>query len=113
MLERFCMKLVLPANNPIEEALDLTKRLEVETNDFCDKSILYNEATSFWMSLIIGTRLDIALAIGKLLKCCERPERKHWTAVMHMLRYISGSKSLGICYGGDSSIVPFGFSDAD
>lgn len=31
----------------------------------------------------------------------------------HVLRYISKSKSLGICYGGDTSIEPFGFSDTD
>lgn len=65
------------------------------------------------MYLMIGTRPDVVFAIGKLSKFCERPERKHYNAVKLVLRYTSGSKSFGICFGSDLDIVAHGYTDAE
>eukprot|EP00171_Calliarthron_tuberculosum_P016967 IDg16967t1 len=42
---------------------------------------------------MIGTRSDLAFAVGKLTQHCEKPLASHWTAVKRVLRYISGTHS--------------------
>lgn len=113
VLERFGMLEVRPMSTPMQEPLDPKNRLEVEANDFCNKSVPYFEAIGSLMYLMVGTRPDIAFANGKLSKFCERPERKHWNAVKLVLRYMSGSKSLSICFGSDPDIVPHVYTEAD
>ena len=49
------------------------------------------------MYVMIGSRPDIAFAVGKLARFCETPKTKHWTAVKRVLRYVNGTSSMGHC----------------
>ena len=76
------------------------------------------------MYLMIGSRSDIAFAVGKLARFCETPKTKHWTAVKRVLRYVNGTSSMGLCYNGllDGKVIGletidrksvFGYGDSD
>lgn len=66
VLERFYMESTRPANTPMKEALDPTMRLEVEMNDFCNKSNTYRETIGSSMYLVMKNCPDISFAIKKL-----------------------------------------------
>lgn len=113
VLERFGMDTNGSVPTPMVEAQDHSKRLESDGNNYCDKSIPYREAIGSLMYLMIGTRPDLAYAVGKLAQFSERREEKHWTAVKRVLRYVTGSRDFEIKFDGKKEIVPIGFSDSD
>lgn len=48
--------------------------------------------------LAIRTRPDIAFSVNFLARFSSKPEEVHWTALRHLLRYISGTKMEGIWF---------------
>jgi molybdopterin-guanine dinucleotide biosynthesis protein A len=64
-----------------------------------------------------GTRPDIANAVRVLARFIQNPGEKHWRAAKRVLRYLSGTRDLGITYhragepGGAAGLA--GYSDAD
>lgn len=46
------------------------------------------------------TRPDLSHAVGVLSQHLERPGRRHWEAVIHVIRYVKGTMDLGIVYNG-------------
>ena len=50
------------------------------------------------MFLAIATRPDIAAAVRKLTTFISRPGQAHWNAAKRVLRYLKGTKTLGITY---------------
>lgn len=100
-------------STPIQESFYPDKMLEVKNSNYCESNTPYHEAIGSLMYLIIENLPGIAFELEKLAKFCDNPEQKHWGAVQHLLRYISGSKSVGICYKRGNSVFPLGFSDAD
>ena len=73
----------------------------------------YRQAIGSLMYLMIGTRPGISYAVGKLAQFCESPKLKHWTAVKRVLRYVSGSRTMGICFDGAAELRALGYCDAD
>jgi hypothetical protein len=70
------------------------------------------------MYAAVGTRPDIAFAINRLVSFTVNPTMCHWTAAKHVLRYLKGTKNMGITYSkseSDSMISQnnfTGYSDA-
>ena len=73
----------------------------------------YRSLVGSLMYIAIGTRPDIAYAVGRLASFldCYRPE--HWEAAIRVLRYLKGSRSLSLTLGGSNSIHLTGYSDSD
>ena len=65
------------------------------------------------MYIAIGTRPDIAYAVGCLASFlnCYRPE--HWKVAIHVLHYLKGTCSLVLKLGGQNSLHLVGYSDSD
>jgi ribonuclease HI len=62
--------------------------------------------------LSVCTRPDIAQAVGALTKYMAKPTTAHWQAAVGVVRYLAGTKSMGICFkGGDTTCM--GYCDAD
>ena len=61
----------------------------------------------------LGTRPDISQAVGVLARFQTAPTTEHWKAAMHVLRYLAGTRELGITYGGGGAIGVIGYCDAD
>ena len=61
--------------------------------------------------LSVGTRPDIAQAVGALSRYMAKPSEDHWVAAKGLLRYLSGTVGLGLKYGAGGGFV--GYCDAD
>ena len=58
----------------------------------------YVSLTGSLMYAAIGTRPDIAYAVNKLCSFNSNLDLVHWTAAKRVLRYLRGTKELGITY---------------
>ncbi len=74
---------------------------------------LYQSAVRSLLYLAIGTCPDIAYAVNKAAQHCSKASITHWNYVKRIMRYVLGTKELGLCYkvAGDTELV--GYSDAD
>lgn len=61
----------------------------------------YRQSVRILMFLMVFTRPDFAFVIGKLPQFCEKPLKLHLVAVKRVLRYISGTRDIGIQYWRD------------
>ncbi len=74
---------------------------------------LYNQAIGSLMYLAVGTRPDIAFAVSRLAQYVEHPSHSLWVSFKRVLRYLRGTKDVGIKYSSSSSINLVAFSDSD
>lgn len=60
-------------------------------------------------------RPDIAFATNVLSRYTKEPGRAHWNALVHVLRYVNGSRDYSITYSADSpdALIPCTYVDAD
>lgn len=67
------------------------------------------------MYLATTTRPDIAFAVRELAKFMSNYGEAHWTAAKHLLRYLQGTRALGIVLGNSDPVYPIfrGFTDSD
>lgn len=58
---------------------------------------------------------DIAFATNVLSRFTGDPGRPHWNMLIHVLRYINGTRHLSIVYSADApgGIIPSTYTDAD
>ena len=125
IVERFGMINSKPVHTPMDEPKSTDERLEViSERDEDAVNVPYREAIGSLMYLMIGSRPDIAYAVGKLARFCDSPKTKHWVAVKRVLRYIRGTSKIGLCYDGlldgtvdcQDSVMKtdlFGYCDSD
>ena len=74
----------------------------------------YSALVGSLMYLAVTVRPDIAYAVGVLTKYMSCPRTSHWIAAKGVLRYLAGTPTVGITYGGTgSSTEPYGWCDAD
>ena len=91
-----------------------------------DKNMPVPASTTSWMEktpyraligslnyIAVGTRPDIAYAVGRLASFldCYRPE--HWEAAVRVVRYLKGTRLLSLQLGGLAPITLLGHSDSD
>ena len=50
----------------------------------------------------VATHLDITFAVSTLSQFLDNPGEAHWEAVKRVYRYLSGTQSLVLTYGGDN-----------
>ena len=62
---------------------------------------------------MVGTRPDLAFAIGKLSRFVSCYGKEHWAVIKRVLRYVKGSMDKGLIFDKNSSCVLQGSSDAD
>ncbi|KAF7785108.1 hypothetical protein Agabi119p4_1273 [Agaricus bisporus var. burnettii] len=61
----------------------------------------YQQLVGSLMYLMIGSRPDIAYAVVKLSQQMVKPSKEHYSAGIHLLRYLHGSKKLVLEFCGD------------
>ena len=64
------------------------------------------------MYAMIATRLDIAFAMGVVSRYMSNLGKKHWEVVKGIMRYLSHTKSMRLCYGSQDLSVK-GYTDLD
>lgn len=114
IVKRFGMGACKPMATPTDEPKKLKQRLEfISDSDEEAKNVPYREAIGSLMYLTIGSRPDIAYAVGKLARFCEKPKLKHWMAVKRLLRYVKGTSNMGLSYNGFNEEGVVGYTDSD
>ena len=90
------------------------------SNQMCTKAweqlyymsrIPYSSAVGSLMYALVCTRLDIAHAVGFVSMYMNNPCKENWKEVKWILRYLRGTTSHALCFGG-SDIVLQGYVDA-
>eukprot|EP00253_Pinus_taeda_P019707 PITA_19707 len=110
-------------SKPVKVPVPVGVRLSIEQ---CPKTqeeeedmshVPYASAVGTLMYAMVGTRPDIAHAVGVLSKFISKPGEEHWTAVKQVFRYLRGTSDYGLCYQGrpelDRVLDICGFFDAD
>ena len=74
----------------------------------------YREVVGSLMYLMITSRPDISFAVGQLAMYMNCHGPQHHAAAQHVLRYLQGTRDVGLTYGLDRSALSVsGYSDAD
>ena len=110
VLQRFNMSTCKPAATPADSSSKL--HAIDKSEKACD--VPYREAVGALLYIALCTRPDIAYAVASVARHCARPGQRHWVAVKRIMRYLSGTRSLGIKYQHHGAeTVLHGYTDAD
>ena len=112
ILERFGMADANPMSTPMEVSSFKISSSNTDPEERAH-NVPYRQAIGSLMYLMIGTRPDIGFAVGKLSQYCEQPLKSHWSSIKRVLRYIKGTRNLGITYSASESLNPIGYVDSD
>ena len=112
-----------PADSSLILTQDLGPLTEEETISM--RTVPYREVIGCLLWLSLGTRPDITYAVSQVAKFSANPGQVHWTAVKRILRYLHGTRNMGLIFRKLSltskhifphaitSMIPTGFVDAD
>ena len=98
-----------PCSTPMEPRLKLSKNC---TNPPVDATLYRSIVGS--LRYLVHTRPDITFAVGYVSRFMEAPTTQHWSAVKHLLRYITGICGYGCIFKrGEGELHLTGYSDSD
>ena len=69
------------------------------------KNVPYRSAVGALNWAVVGTRPDIAYAVGAASRFLENPGPEHWSAVKRIFRYLKGNPFHIILPGGNLNVV--------
>uniref|UniRef100_H3GB73 Reverse transcriptase Ty1/copia-type domain-containing protein n=1 Tax=Phytophthora ramorum TaxID=164328 RepID=H3GB73_PHYRM len=98
IMQKFSMDKSNPVKTPQDPGLKLTKAM-CEGGCKHDETMVnvpYRNAVGCLMYLMVGTRPDLAAAVGVLSQFAADPCPTHWQALKRVFRYIQGTKTHGI-----------------
>ena len=72
----------------------------------------YSSVVGSLMYAMVCTRPDIAHAMGVVSRYMNDPGKEHWMAVKWILRYLRGTTTQSLCFGGSNTILQ-GYVDSD
>ena len=72
----------------------------------------YQSLIGSLMYAMCGTRPDIAYGVSTLSRFNRNPSSEHYNAAIRILKYLEGTKNIGILYGSKESNAILGYSDA-
>ena len=103
ILSRFKHQDCKPAATPSEPGLKLSKaQMPTTAEEKADmKDVPYRQCVGALLYLANCTRPDIAHAVGSCARFGSNPGRVHWKALKHVLRYLAGTRDMGIAFGKD------------
>ncbi|KAF1328880.1 Retrovirus-related gag-pol polyprotein, partial [Globisporangium splendens] len=115
ILSKFGMQDCKPVKTPQDSGLKLTKSIceGVCKHDETMKGVPYRSAVGALMYLMVGTRPDLAAAVGTLSQFAADPCPTHWQDLKCVLRYLQAAPTHGIRFSGSGDGELIGYSDAD
>jgi hypothetical protein len=73
----------------------------------------YRSLVGSLMYIAVGSRPDIAYAVGRLASFLDCYQPDHWKAAIRVLRYLKGTRTLALKLGGNDTHHLVGYSDSD
>lgn len=122
VLDRFSHLDAHPVGTPADPSVKLTEAMCPQTPEEKHemKAIPYREAVGSFMYLMMGTRPDLAYFLREVSQFLVNPGKPHWNAVKRGLKYLNGTRNLGITLGGKQNLEQYkskhyltAYSDAD
>jgi hypothetical protein len=114
VLERFRMQNEKPVSTPLASHFKLTKEMCPKTQEEIEymSRVPYSSAVGSLMYAMVCTRPDIAHAVGVVSRYMNNPGKEHWEAVKWILRYLRGTTTHALCFGGSDTFLQ-GYVDSD
>jgi hypothetical protein len=114
VLERFRMQNAKPVSTPLASHFKLTKEMCPKTQEEIEymSRVPYSSAVGSLMYAMVCTRPDIAHAVGVVSRYMNNPGKEHWEAVKWILRYLRGTTTHALCFGGSDTFLQ-GYVDSD
>ena len=84
------------------------------SKDMCPKTheeieymskVPYSLVVGILMYAMVCTRLDTAHVVGFVSRYMNNPGKEHWKAVQWILRYLRGTTSHALCFGGSDIVL--------
>lgn len=122
VLKRFGMQDCRPVSTPMHHSAKLSAHDERDDTTIPRYEIAsgcvvsYPQVIGSLMYAMLGTRPDLAFAVGVLGRYAAQPKRCHWEAAKRVLRYLRATASVALVYEGsdvNTDMDFHGFSDAD
>ena len=110
-IEKILKKFNMENANPVETPI-IKSSQNIEPGK-AESKFPYNSAVGALMYLMVGTRPDIAYAVGVASRSLENPTEDDIVKVKRIFRYLRGTVSHGIKYQADSVKGLEAYSDAD
>ncbi|CAA7041690.1 unnamed protein product [Microthlaspi erraticum] len=112
VIQRFNMSGAKIVTTPIGAHFRLSSTKEDEEG--VDIEIVpYSSAVGSIMYAMVGTRPDVAYAIGLVSRFMSKPGAVHWEAVKWLLRYLRSSTDLNLVYTKGENFRVQGYCDSD
>ena len=96
----------------VSTPLDYEDKLNAKDGELLSNPTLYRQLVGSLIYLTV-TRPDIAHAVHIVSQFMAAPRTPHFTAVLHILRYVKGTIFHGLHYSFDSPLELHAYSDAD
>jgi len=101
-----------PSPTPLDYNTRLVSTTTHQTTESREVNLeLYQSAVGSLMCAMLGTRPDIAYAVGLVSQFNHSPKPEHWIAVKRIFRYLVGTRQYALQYGRSNGCG--GYSDAD
>lgn len=109
------MEKAKPVKTPIGILFKLKSATDKELKEQSEamSKVPYANVMGSVMYMMIGTRPDIAYAVGMVTRFMGNPIREHWIAVKWLLKYLRGSSGGRLVFKGGSELKLVGYSDSD
>ena len=110
ILNRFTMEDSRSVSTPLPKGIQLTKGTE---DTRIQSPSIYQSMIGSLMYLTTGTRPDLAYTISFISQFSSCPTEQHLKAVKHVLRYVNGTKDIGLFYPYTTTNAIDTYVDAD
>ncbi|WVZ79985.1 hypothetical protein U9M48_027505 [Paspalum notatum var. saurae] len=115
ILEKFNMDKSYPSKIPmVVRSLNMEKdpfRSKDDGEEILGPEFPYLSAIGAHMYLANYTRRNIAFAVNLLARHSAAPTKRHWTGVKYILRYINGTRDLGLFFQPNKDPSLIGYTD--
>ncbi|CAM8908990.1 unnamed protein product [Rhodiola kirilowii] len=100
VLNKFSMLNVKPSPVPLGGHLELSNADCPSNEDEKQQmaNVPYDVATGSVMYAMLCTRPDLTFSISVLSRFMSNPGEKHWLAMKYLLKYMSGTKNIGLVF---------------
>lgn len=100
VISRFSMEDAKPVTTPIAAHFKLSSSQSPKTDDEKERmsTVPYASAIGSIMYAMVCSRPDLAYGISLISRFMGRPGEEHWRAAKWVLRYLTGTKNLGLVY---------------
>ena len=103
-----------PVSTPLASHFKLTKEVCPKAQEEIDymSKVPYSSTVGSLMYAMVCTRPDIAHAVEVVSRYMNDPSKEHCMVVKWILRYLRGTTSHALCFGGSSTVLQ-GYVDSD